>query len=85
MLGLISIHTVKYFDGYSPERSFGEKISLSDSGIFCHLLITFAKSLDPGQPGENFRPDRKLNIGPKSKLYVTLMVFLIDFYKLIRR
>ena len=31
--------------------------SLPTSGDFCHLLITFANSLDPDQAGKNDWPD----------------------------
>ena len=31
--------------------------SLPASGDFCHLLITFANSLDQDQARQNFRPD----------------------------
>ena len=31
--------------------------SLPTSGDFCHLLITFANSLDPDQAGQNIGPD----------------------------
>ena len=31
--------------------------SLSASGNFCHLLITFANSLDPDQAPQNVGPD----------------------------
>ena len=30
---------------------------LSASGDFCHLLITFASSLDPDEAQQNVRPD----------------------------
>ena len=32
--------------------------SLPASGNFCHLLITFANSLDPVQDGQNVGPDQ---------------------------
>ena len=35
--------------------------SLPSSGDFCHLLITFANSLDPDQAQQNVRPDLDLN------------------------
>ena len=35
------------------------------SGDFCHLLITFANSLDPDQARQNVRPDQaRQNVGP---------------------
>ena len=41
----------------------------------CHLLITFfANSLDPDQAQQNVRPDLDPN-------YLTLMVFLKEFFK----
>ena len=43
--------------------------SLPASGYFYHLLITFAKSLDPDQAWQNVWPFR-------SKLFDTLMAFL---------
>ena len=42
--------------------------SLPASGNFCHLLITFANSLDPDQACQNVGPD----LDPK--LFDTLMV-----------
>ena len=38
------------------------------SGNFCHLLITFANSLDPDQARQNFVPDRDPNC-------LTLVIF----------
>ena len=40
----------------------------------CHLLITFANSLDPDQAQQNVGPDLNL------KLFNTLMVFLKEFF-----
>ena len=38
-------------------RSCSLFISLPASGDFCHLLITFANSLDPDQARQNVGPD----------------------------
>ena len=46
--------------------------SLPASGVFCHLLITFANSLDPYQARQNFGPDLSF------KLFDTPMVLKQD-------
>ena len=49
--------------------------SFPTSGDFCHLLITFANSLDPDQAW------KKCRAWSGSKLFDTLMVFLTDFFE----
>ena len=49
--------------------------SFPASGNFCHLLLTFASSLDPDQAQQNVGPDLDPN------LFDTLMVFLKDFFE----
>ena len=46
------------------------------SGDFCHLLITFANSLQPDQDLQNVVPDLDQNC-----LIDTLIVFLKDFFE----
>ena len=41
--------------------------SLPSSGDFCHLLITFANSLDPDQARQNVRPDLEILMVLKKK------------------
>ena len=42
---------------HGVSRSCSVLNSLSASGNFCHLLITFANSLDPDQARQNVGPD----------------------------
>ena len=42
---------------YVVSRSFSVFNSLPASSDFCHLLITFAKSLEPDQARQNVGPD----------------------------
>ena len=44
------------------------------SSDFCHLLITFANSLDPDQDGQNVGSDLDPN-------RLTLMLFLKEFFE----
>ena len=56
---------IDFSQGFSQRVVFN---SLPASGNFCHLLITFANSLDPDQARQNVGPD----LDPK--LFDTLMV-----------
>ena len=51
---------IDFSQGFSQKvvsRSFSVFNSLPASDNFCHLLITFANSLDPDQARQNVRPD----------------------------
>ena len=51
---------IDFSQGFSQKvvsRSCSAFNSLLASGNFCHLLITFANSLDPDQAQQNVRPD----------------------------
>ena len=52
--------------------------SFLSSGDFCHLLINFANSLDPGQEQQNVGPDLDLN-------RLRLIAFLKEFLKKVER
>ena len=54
---------------------YGIITSILSSSNFCHLLISFATSLDPDQDQQNVGPD----LDPK--LFDTLKVFLKEFLK----
>ena len=53
---------------------FNRTNSFLASGNFCHLLITFANSLDPDQDGSSVGPD----LGPNR---LTLIVILKEFFE----
>ena len=50
--------------------------SFPASGDFCHLLISFANSLDPGQDGQKVCPD----LDPNILTVYTLKVFMKGFF-----
>ena len=55
---------IDFSQGFSQKgvsRSCSAFDSLLASGNFCHLLITFANSLDPDQVQPNVGPDLDLN------------------------
>ena len=73
-------HNTHTHDVWSPVLSEKKKKiclllfnSFPASGNFCHLLITFANSLDPDQAKQNVWPD----LDP---LFDTLMIFLKEFF-----
>ena len=53
-------NVIDFSQGFSQKivsRSCSAFNSLPASGNFCHLLITFANSLDPDQARQNVEPD----------------------------
>ena len=48
--------------------------SFLDSGDFCHLLITFANSLDPGQDGQNVGPDVDPNHSVPERFFLKQLI-----------
>ena len=58
-------NVIDFSQGFSQNvvsRSCSAFNSLPAGGNFCHLLITFANSLDPDQAQQNIGPDLDLNL-----------------------
>ena len=82
LLMLLSVDTMKYDDSFEcpHNNNFCEaglvsiSIFATCSGNFCHLLITFANSLNPDQDRQNIGPD----LATKG-LTLNLITFLKEF------